>query len=42
MGHLHRRDARGNLAQGRLDKLEPDQSIAFCEELFADMLDGAA
>ena len=24
-----------------LDKLEPDQSIAFCEELFADMLDGA-
>jgi anthraniloyl-CoA monooxygenase len=31
MGHLHRRDARGNLAQGRLDKMEPDQSIAFCE-----------
>jgi len=23
-----------------LDKLEPDQSIAFCEELFADMLKG--
>ncbi|NJD34432.1 MAG: bifunctional salicylyl-CoA 5-hydroxylase/oxidoreductase [Betaproteobacteria bacterium] len=24
-----------------LDKMEPDQSIAFCEELFADMLKGA-
>ena len=23
-----------------IDKMEPDQSIAFCEELFADMLDG--
>jgi anthraniloyl-CoA monooxygenase len=24
-----------------IDKMDPDQSIAFCEELFADMLDGA-
>ncbi|MDK9704414.1 MAG: bifunctional salicylyl-CoA 5-hydroxylase/oxidoreductase [Sulfuritalea sp.] len=24
-----------------IDKMEPGQSIAFCEELFADMLDGA-
>ncbi|BAO29323.1 bifunctional salicylyl-CoA 5-hydroxylase/oxidoreductase [Sulfuritalea hydrogenivorans] len=23
-----------------IDKMEPDQSIAFCEELFADLLDG--
>lgn len=24
-----------------IDKMDPDQSIAFCEDLFADMLDGA-
>ncbi|MCF8179023.1 MAG: bifunctional salicylyl-CoA 5-hydroxylase/oxidoreductase [Sulfuritalea sp.] len=24
-----------------IDKMEPDQSIAFCEELFADLLDGS-
>ena len=24
-----------------IDKMDPDQSIAFCEELFADMLDGS-
>jgi len=24
-----------------IDKMEPDQSIAFCEDLFADMLDGS-
>ena len=30
-----------NWLKAGIDKMEPDQSIAFCEDLFADMLDGA-
>jgi len=30
-----------NWLRAGIDKMEPDQSIAFCEQLFADRLDGA-
>jgi len=40
--HLHRRDRRGRLAQGRADRAGIDESLAYCERLFAPELDAIA